>query len=64
MVSSNENEKDDNEYICNIKENDNDVYMAISKTPIVVVQEEPELFSVIALIYLFIALIIAIVAIV
>ena len=34
MISSNEDEKDGNEYIWNIKKTNNDIYMAISKTPI------------------------------
>ena len=61
MLSSNEHEKDDNEYIWNIKEKDNDIYMAISKIAIdqdniVEPKDKAALFSGADLIYLLIAL--------
>lgn len=65
MISSNEDEKDGNEYIWNIKKTNNDIYMAISKTPIsqdTIIQPKDKSFnfSIADLIYLFIALIIVI----
>ena len=34
MLSSNENVKDGNKYVWNVKESNNDIYMTISKTTI------------------------------
>ena len=69
MISSNENEKDGNEYIWNVKESNNDVYIAISKVAInqeniIQPKEKTSLFSIMDLIYLVIALIIVIVTVI
>lgn len=67
MLSSNENSKDDDQYIWNVQAANNDIYMAISKSTIIKTtipntKTETSLFSVMDLIYLVIALIISIVA--
>lgn len=64
MLSSNENDKDGELYIWNIQKLNNDIYMAISKTAIDKTEKEHNLFSVMDIIYLLVALIIAIVALV
>lgn len=64
MVSSNENSKDGNNYIWNIKELNNDVYMVISKAALskpIIVSEKSSFFGVVDLVCLIIAVIIGVV---
>ena len=64
MVSSNENSKDGNLYIWNIKELNNDVYMVISKATLskpIIVSEKSSFLGVMDLVCLIIAVIIGVV---
>ena len=64
MVSSNENSKDGNLYIWNIKELNNDVYMVISKATLskpIIVSEKSSFLGVMDLVCLIIAVIICVV---
>lgn len=58
MISSNENVKDGNLYIWNIEEQDNDIYMSISKTTTNKTKIEPSYFNVMDLICCLVALVI------
>ena len=63
MISSNENSKEENQYIWKIKEENNDIYMAISKTPTTTkIKVEPSSFNVVDLICCIVALLIGIAA--
>lgn len=58
MISSNENVKDGNLYIWNIEEQNNDIYMSISKTTTNKTEIEPSYFNVMDLICCLVALVI------
>ena len=58
MISSNEDNKDGNQYIWNVKETNNDIYMAISKTIVNKPKANPNPFNVADLICCVIALLI------
>ena len=63
MISSNENSKEENQYIWKIKEENNDIYMAISKKPTTTkIKVEPSSFNVVDLICCIVALLIGIAA--
>lgn len=62
MLSSNEDDKKENEYIWNVKELNNDIYMVISKTTISETKAKPNFFNVMDIICIVIALIIGAVA--
>lgn len=62
MLSSNEDDKKENEYIWNVKELNNDIYMVISKTTISETKAKPNFFNVMDLICIVIALIIGVAA--
>ena len=62
MISSNEDNKDGNQYIWNVKDTNNDIYMAISKTIVKKPEIKPNPFNVTDLICCVIALTIGVVA--
>lgn len=62
MISSNENSKDENQYVWNVKEENNDIYMAISKTTKTKIKVEPSSFNVVDVICCVVALGIGVVA--